>query len=138
MSSIKQIILNLHSKFRNLILYGIIGGFSASIDFFIFYVLTSVGEVYYLLANCISVSVGIIISFNLNKKYNFKVTDQSLKRFLIFLTVGLCGMVLSSILLYTFIDIVDFEEKISKLLSIFFVVILQFFINKLITFKKDL
>jgi len=138
MNSIKQIILALYSRFRNLILYGIIGGFSAGIDFLTFYALTTFGDVFYLVANIISVSVGISISFILNKKYNFKVNDKVLKRFLIFISVGLGGMLLSSVLLYSFIEILDFEKIISKFLSIVFVVFIQFFANKLITFKKEL
>lgn len=138
MNSIKKIILTLYSRFRNLILYGIIGGFTAGIDFLIFYVLTTYGDVFYLVANIISVSVGISLSFILNKKYNFKVNNKVLKRFLIFISVGLSGMILSSVLLYFFIDIIDFEKIISKFLSIVFVVLTQFFVNKLITFKQEL
>ncbi|EKD32415.1 MAG: hypothetical protein ACD_77C00103G0026 [uncultured bacterium] len=138
MNSIKKIILTLYSRFRNLILYGIIGGFTAGIDFLIFYVLTAYGDVFYLVANIISVSVGISLSFILNKKYNFKVNNKVLKRFLIFISVGLSGMILSSVLLYFFIDIIDFEKIISKFLSIVFVVLTQFFVNKLITFKQEL
>jgi putative flippase GtrA len=133
-----QVILALYARFRNLILYGIIGGFSAGIDFLTFYALTTFGDVFYLVANIISVSVGISISFILNKKYNFKVNDKVLKRFLIFITVGLTGMLFSSVLLYIFIDMLEMEQIISKFLSIVFVVLIQFFVNKLVTFKKEL
>jgi len=137
MNSIKQIILTLFYKFRNLILYGIIGGFSAGIDFLVFYSLTSYLEVFYLLANIISVTIGITISFILNKNFNFKVKDKVLKRFLIFISVGFGGLLLSSALLYFLIDILTLEKYISKFLSIVFVVLIQFFVNKVITFKRS-
>lgn len=138
MNSIKNILRVLYSKFRNLILYGIIGGISASIDFLIFYSLTNFTEIYYLLANFISVSIGITISFILNKKYNFKVNDKVFKRFLIFVSVGFSGLLISSALLYLFIDIIYLNKIISKFISIVFVVFIQFFVNKFITFKKEL
>lgn len=135
---IKQIILNIYSKFRNLILYGIIGIFSAGLDFIIFYALTTIVEVFYLIANVFSVTIGITTSFILNRKYNFKVIDKVFKRYLIFVSIGSFGLLLSSALLYFFIDIVTLDIIVSKVLSIVFVVLIQFFLNRYITFKKDM
>lgn len=135
---IKQIILNIYSKFRNLILYGIIGIFSAGLDFIIFYALTTIVEVFYLIANVFSVTIGITTSFILNRKYNFKIIDKVFKRYLIFVSVGSFGLLLSSALLYFFIDIVTLDIIVSKVLSIVFVVLIQFFLNRYITFKKDM
>ena len=136
MNSNKYLISTLFYRFRHLILYGIIGGFSAGIDFLVFYLLTSYLGFFYLFANIISVSIGITISFILNKNFNFKVKDKVLKRFLIFISVGFGGLLLSSALFYFFIDIRTFEKNNSKFLSVFFVMVIQFFANKFITFKK--
>jgi putative flippase GtrA len=137
-NSIKQKTVSLYKRFRYLILYGIIGTFCAGIDFFIFYTLTTIFEVFYLVSNIISVSVGITISFILNRKYNFKVKDKRIKRFIIFILVGSGGLLLSSALLYFFVDILTLEKVVSKILSIVFIVLIQFLLNKLITFKKEL
>lgn len=137
MNVIKQIILTLYCKFRNLILYGIIGIFSAGIDFLVFYMLVTILAVFYLIANIFSVTIGITISFILNRNYNFKVKDNVSKRFLMFTSVGLGGLLLSSALLYFFIDILALDKVISKVLSIIFVVLTQFLLNTFITFKKE-
>ena len=126
----------LYLKFRNLFLYGIIGCFSSSLDFLIYTVLVHIG-LYYLIANCISVLAGITTSFTLNRQYNFKVKDSTMRRFSIFLTVGICGMLLSNIILYVCVDIFYVDKLLSKLLSIILVVFLQFIINKYITFKPS-
>jgi putative flippase GtrA len=131
-------LVSIYSRFQNLILYGIIGIFSASMDFLVFYTTNTILGIFYLTANTISVLIGITVSFTLNRKYNFKVTDNGFKRFLIFLSVGLAGLLISSILLYLFIDILFLNTLISKVLSIIFVVLTQFVLNKSITFKKDL
>ena len=91
---------NLYCRFRHLILYGIIGSFSSSIDFAIFTLLVQIVGFHYLVANSISILVGITTSFFLNRNYNFKVKDNVKGRFLIFLSVGLCGLMLSNFSLY--------------------------------------
>lgn len=126
---------SLYVKFRTLILYGLIGSISSSIDFGIYTLLVKVAGMNYLAANCISVVTGIIISFLLNRAYNFKVKDRTIHRFVIFLTVGLCGLAMSSGILYVCIQWLHINELISKLLSIAIVVILQFLANKYVTFK---
>ncbi len=125
------------NKFRHLILYGIIGSFAAGLDFLIYTVLVQLAGIPYLVANCISVLGGITTSFILNRNYNFKVKDHATRRFSIFLTVGLCGLVLSNIILYVCIDVLSIDKLVSKLLSIVLVVFFQFLVNKYLTFKPS-
>lgn len=131
----KSIAKRIYVKFRHLILYGIIGGCSSSLDFAIYTLLVHFLSVHYLLANCFSIMAGILTSFTLNRSYNFKVKDKTLKRFTIFLTVGLTGLLFSNLILYICIDYFELSELWSKLLSIVLVVFFQFLINKFITFK---
>ncbi len=134
----KGLIMKLYAKFRNLILYGIIGSFTAGLDFVVFTALTKYVGIYYIVANCISVLVGITTSFILNRSINFKVKDKTGKRFVIFLTVGLCGLLLSNLILYLGIDVLNGDEVIVKLTSIVLVVFFQFLLNKFITFKQTI
>lgn len=126
----------LYVRFRNLILYGVIGCFTAGLDFLVFTLLTKYVGLYYLFANCISVMVGITISFILNRSINFKVKDDAVKRFAIFLTVGLCGLLLSNIILYLGIDVRGGDRVVVKLLSVVLVVLFQFLLNKFVTFRE--
>ena len=128
-------IKQLYLKFRNLILYGIIGSFSSGLDFLIFTFLVQVVELQYIVSNSISVLGGITTSFILNRNYNFKIKDKTKQRFTIFLTVGLCGLFLSNMILYICIDILNIDKILSKILSIVLVVFFQFIINKYVTFK---
>lgn len=135
MQSIRTLLTYLWNKFRNLILYGIIGCCSSSVDFAVFSLLESFG-VYYIIANCISVFVGISTSFVLNRRYNFKVKDKTTKRFSIFLLVGLLGLFISNIILFVCIEQLELTKLLSKVLSIVLVVFFQFLLNKHITFKN--
>ena len=118
-----------------MVLYGIIGSFSSALDFCVYTALAQIAGLPYLMANCISVLVGISTSFCLNRNYNFKIKDQTKRRFAIFLSVGLCGLLLSNIILYICIDEMNLNKLVSKGLSIILVVLFQFIANKLLTFK---
>ena len=133
----QSLIFKFYHKFDHLILYGIIGSFSSSLDFLIYTLLVQVIGLQYIISNCISVLGGITTSFILNRNYNFKVKDKTKLRFSIFLTVGLCGLLFSNLILYICIDIMCIDKIISKLLSIFLVVFFQFLANKFVTFKPS-
>ena len=121
-----DLIKTLYQKFHHLILYGIIGSFSSGLDVAIYTVLVQVLGVHYILANCISVVAGISTSFILNRNYNFKVKDKTGRRFGIFLCVGITGLILSNLILYTCINTFAMNKIVSKLLSIVLVVFFQF------------
>lgn len=135
MMTLREFCQTFYGKFRNLILYGIIGTCTATLDFLIFTGLTRYTAIYYLVANVISCSTGLLCSFLLNRKYNFKVTDHTVRRMVIFFAVGIFGLFLSSVILHFCIDNLHFGELVSKLLSIVFVVIIQFILNKYISFR---
>ena len=125
----------LYYRFRHLILYRLIGTFSSSLDFALYTFFVHIVGFHYLVANCISILAGITTSFILNRNFNFKVKDNVRIRFVIFVTVGLCGLVLSNIVLYICISVLVMNKLVSKLLSIFLVVFFQFLVNKYVTFK---
>ena len=130
-----KIIKQYYSRFRNLILYGIIGGFCASIDFVIYTLLCHYNLIPYLWANIISIHCGIFTSFLLNRTFNFKVKDKTTQRFLSFYIVGLIGLGISEGLLYLMVTVSNCNELLSKLISVVVVALVQFVLNKYITFK---
>lgn len=131
-----KFVKSLYSKFRNLILYGIFGGISAGLDFVIYTLLVMFGT-NYVVANIIGVHCGILTSFILNRNFNFRVKDKATTRFLSFYMVGLLGLVLSTSMLYAMVNWMQLSEIYSKLITIFVVAIIQFLINKYVTFKSN-
>lgn len=128
-------ILELYFRFRNLILYGIIGGCCATLDFGVYSALCYWNIMPYLWANVISIHVGIFTSFVLNRSINFKVKDRTVVRFFSFYVVGLIGLGISELMLYLLVTICGWNELICKLASIIVVALVQFVLNKYITFK---
>lgn len=120
--------------FRNLVLYGIIGGLSSGLDFLVFTLLFKILGMNELLANLISVHCGIFLSFFLNSRYNFKKTDHLKERFIPFYLTGLFGLLLSSGILWLG-DRLGVDTLLTKLGSIVIVALVQFFINRSVAFR---
>ena len=129
-------IRKLYNKYRELIKYCIIGCSGALLDFIVYTILIKAFGMNYLLANALSVTAGITNNFFLNAYLNFKVTDNMFKRFISFYLVGMLGLVISEILLYLLVDIMSMNSIIAKIITIFVITIVQFILNKTITFKK--
>ena len=129
------LVRSLWTRFRELILYGLIGGFCAALDFGVY---TMLGLwISYLWANVISVHCGIFTSFFLNRSLNFKVKDKTPLRFTIFYLVGLSGLALSEGLIWLLASLFAWNPILAKLLTVFVVALYQFLLNKFITFKKS-
>ena len=133
---LKDTILRLYTRFRNLILYGIIGGFCSALDFGVYTALCHFEIMPYLWANVISIHIGIFTSFLLNRQVNFKVKDKTPQRFLSFYIVGLTGLGISTLMLYLMVDLAHWNYIVCKLITIVVVALVQFVLNKYITFKR--
>lgn len=133
--NVLALVRSLWSRFRELILYGLIGGFCAALDFGVY---TMLGLwIPYLWANVLSVHCGIFTSFFLNRSLNFKVKDKAAQRFTIFYLVGLSGLALSEGLIWLLASQFAWNPILAKLLTVFVVALYQFLLNKFITFKKS-
>jgi putative flippase GtrA len=120
---------------RQIVLYGIIGGGSAFLDFMLFTLMYKQFGMNEYLVNVISVHAGIAMSFILNRKFNFKKTDRVLFRAVSFYLTGLFGLALSQGLLW-FGGVLLLPVVMVKFTSIFIVAAVQFVINKQVAFNK--
>lgn len=120
---------------RNLILYGVIGGISALLDILIFMELYGGFKTNEFVANIISTHCGIALSFILNSKYNFKKTNRIMFRAISFYLTGLLGLLLSSGLLAVG-ALFGMPPNIVKVIAVFVVAAVQFTINRLVAFRR--
>ena len=115
------------------ILFGVV---SVTFDIFIFQISISFFNIPYLISNFLSINIGIATSFLLNYNFNFNKNDKLFKRFILFYLIGLFGIFISTLSLYFFIDLMNFNKIGSKLISVIIVSILQYTLNLKITFKN--
>lgn len=124
-----------YEGFRQMMFYTVIGLLTSVLDFIVYAVLVYAFDLHYLVANIVGVLVSIPVGFFLNRNFNFLTLDKLPLRLMSFLIVGVLGMLITGMMLYVCIDVYHFGKISSKLFSIVSVSLLQFLLNKYITFK---
>lgn len=117
------------------LLYCLCGGIGVTTDYFVYYVALKFG-VWYQAANVFGYLAGTLVSFFLNRKITFGVRDKLAHRLAIFLGVAAIGFSASALMLWLMIDAMSIDAKIAKLLTLPIVVIIQFTMNRQITFSE--
>lgn len=117
-----------------IVLYGLIGVISSITDSIVFYFLSMFMDIY--TSNYISINVGITLSFFMNTFINFKRSDNLILRAISFYSVGYIGMLLSMLLLFINVELLDYNKMTVKISSVFIVAAFQFVFNKFITFRQ--
>lgn len=126
----------LYHRHPRFILYAIFGVISTGLEFGVYALLCK--RIPYLYANVIGFHCGVICSFLLNRKYNFKKEDKAALRFASFYLIQIICLALNSLILYLFVDVAHWNLLVSKAISIALTAILPFFLNKYITFGKHI
>ena len=133
----KQYVKSLLQNQRTLILYGAIGITGATLDFVLYLLFYKALGIPPFAASFLSVSLAIANNFILNARYNFKVSGKFISRFASFYLTGVGGAILSALLILFFFNFLSVDATIAKLITIPPVVLLQFIINKNVSFSDD-
>jgi putative flippase GtrA len=123
---------------RQFILYCIIGVSGVTLDFLVYSILVRTGALQYQAANALGYTSGTILSFFLNARFNFKVQDRIAVRLLSFCLVAFLGWAASAGTLYLLVNRAGFDKYLSKLAALTIVVMLQYNLNRLISFRKSI
>lgn len=125
------------NKYKKFLIYIMIGLLGVIWDFGTFTILNSLLNVNIYVSNIIGMIVGITHNFTLNSIFNFKVNDNLAKRYGAFFTIGIMGVILSTIIIYILHEGLGIQESISKLTSLGIVALVQFYLNSKISFKSN-
>lgn len=121
---------------KQFLLYCLIGLGGVTLDFAIFSLLIKFKLLDYQTANAASYACGTLLSFILNAKFNFRVTDKIAFRLGLFFSVAFLGWLTSAALLQWLIGHQGFNEYVSKAATLVVVVLLQYNLNRLFSFRK--
>lgn len=130
-SAVKNLFFN-----KQFLLYCIIGASGTLLDFGIYSLLLKSGMQNYQAANAISYASGTTLSFILNARFNFRISDKIAQRMACFFCVAFIGWLVSAGLLHVLIDHYHFNKYLSKLATLVLVVLLQYNLNRLLSFRK--
>ncbi len=115
--------------------YFIIGISGVILDFSVFallYKVFAIGEVF---ANIISSFLGFNNNFFLNLFFNFKTKGNFLFRYFSYFGVCIIGIIISTCFLYVSVSKFGFNAFLSKFVVMSLTFVLQYYLNKKITFR---
>jgi len=133
--SIRALLAN--PRLRQFIVYAICGGTGVAIDLATYTVLIH-QHWNYQLANAIGYAAGTLASFLLNRHFTFRTYDRALQRLALFFGTALVGYLVSSALLYLMVSMLLWSPLLSKLATLAVVLVLQFSLNRAITFRASM
>lgn len=116
--------------------YALVGVVGLVVDMGLFYVFYELVHINYILSNIMSSSLAVVNNFILNSFFTFKVKDKLFYRFISFFSIALAGMAISSGMLVVMIDGMHWNSMISKAIAVFFVALIQYYVNKKLTFSE--
>jgi putative flippase GtrA len=93
--------------------------------------------VHYQIANAIGYASGTVLSFTLNVLFNFKTRDWLPLRFLSFCGVAFLGWASSAGVLFVTVARLGLDKYLAKLVTMVVAVLLQYNLNRLLSFRKS-
>ena len=129
-------------KYREIIVYIIVGGITTLINWGSYYLLSLVldSNVEWQLAlnNTISWIVAVVVAYPMNRKWVFQSTNKNIfKEFLGFTASRVSTWIIELVLMWLTVNVLGINQFIAKYLIVsVIVVILNYVFSKLLVFKK--
>ncbi len=116
--------------------FGIVGVSNTLISLLVYYIVIWLGG-HYILGNTLGFVVGVLNSFFWNNKYVFRKKEESsnIKAFIKMTCAYGITLVLSTVLMYVFVDLMHISAFLAPLICLVFTVPINFVMNKLWVFK---
>ena len=117
--------------------YVVVGGWAFLVDFSILYILTEFGRIHYLVSAALAFSIAIIVSYILSVTWVFSQRSVSnrLHEFVIFLIIGILGLLLTEALMYVFTDLLLYHYLESKIIATVAILFFNFTARKTLLFS---
>lgn len=131
--------MKLYNKYREIIDYIIFGGLTTMVNIVAFFIFDTLLGWPYLIANAIAIVVSILFAYVTNKLFVFKTKDmtasENIVEFLKFIGFRLISGLADMAAMWMLVDLISIDTNISKLLTQFIVVVLNYVFSKLFIFK---
>lgn len=128
-------------KYEEIIKYLIIGVLTTAINYVIFAILVKLIDVDIHISNIIAWCISVIFAYFTNKLFVFESKSFKLniitKEIITFGLARVFSLVLEEIILYVFVNLLNMNELVIKLIANIIVIVVNYIISKFIIFKKD-
>ena len=123
-----------HSK--RFIQYTIASGIATLFDIVLIWLLTEFAQLFYLLSATISFILVSSLNYSINYVWTFKGNKaRKLKGLLSFTSIGAIGLILTLLIMAFLVEILSVHYLIARVIAAFLVLIWNYTLNRLVTFK---
>lgn len=118
--------------------YLLVGVISFGVDFTVLVALTEVAGLHYLVSGALAFTVGVLINYLLSVTWVFERRGRAHNttfEFLVYAVIGVTGLGVNQVVLYSLSDILDFHYTLSKLAAGAAVLLWTFFLRRAVLFS---
>lgn len=137
----KDMILKIYKKYRELIVYVIVGGVTTLVDFGIYALMTDILFLDIVPANTIAWAAAVIFAFGANKTAVFGDRRKGIMtvalQFVSFAGMRTASGGLSTFALWVFVELYGYDDMIVKAVVAVAVIVLNYIFSKLFIFKRE-
>ncbi len=122
---------------RELILYVVFGAFTFFVNLISYFFFANILNINYLVSNAIAWFLSVLFAYITNRTWVFESkSPKILKEMSLFFGGRIFSGAVDMLLMYTFIDLLVFNDSISKIVVQIIVIVLNYIFSKLIVFKE--
>jgi len=118
--------------------YTFVGGLAFIVDFGTLFILTEYLNLFYLISAGIAFILGLITNYALSVNWVFsnRTLESKGMEFFLFTVIGLIGLGLNELLLWTLTDLLSIYYLFSKIITAIIIYLWNFFARKYLLFNK--
>ena len=92
----------------------------------------------YTLCTILSLVISVLFAYITNRKFVFNSDEKNiLKEFASFVSSRILSLFFEIVFMYLFVELIKIDDRLSKIVVQFFIVILNYIFSKLFVFKKN-
>lgn len=134
-------IFNIIKRFKSIILYLVFGICTTIVNIIIYYICAHMIHLQTISSTCIAWIFAVLFAYITNRIWVFEseANEKNLiiKEVISFFSCRLATGVMDLIIMYVFVDIINMNDVIIKVISNIVVIVLNYVASKLVIFKKN-
>ena len=137
-SSCMSLLKTLYEKYREQFWYLVVGGMTTVVDFVVYYLLSALTPLHYLVIYWIAWAAAVLFAFFPNRNLVFRDTGNKglLRQIGEFVSSRIATFLIGEGLMFLFVDICRLSDRWMKLAVTVLIVVLNYIFSKLFVFRK--
>lgn len=127
---------SLYKKYEEIVNYLVFGVLTTIVSILSYALFTRVLNVNYFISNILSWILSVTFAFITNKIYVFKSKNNLFYQAIKFYLSRITSLIIELIIMYLLVDILSFNDLISKIFVQFIVIVLNYIFSKVFVFKR--